>query len=156
MFAEMRRQDRLLTREEANEILGRCEYGVLSTLDESGYPCGVPFNYAYQNGKIYIHCAHAAGRTTANLKKDARVCFTVVGKTEVMPEKFGTKYESVVVFGSARELEAEEKQAALEGFIAKYSADFHEGGMTYIANAFAKTGVFEIVPDHITGKAKRQ
>ena len=156
MFAEMRRQDRLLSREETDQILNKCEYSVLAMYDTSGYPYAVPLSYTYNNGKIYFHCARSAGQKAVNLKNDDRVCFTVVGDTEVMPEKFGAKYESVIVFGRARELEAEEKQAALEGVIAKYSADFHEGGMKYIAGAFEKAGVYEITIDQITGKAKRQ
>ena len=47
MFAEMRRQDRKLTQEEAEAILREGQYGVLSTTGEDGYPYGVPVSYAY-------------------------------------------------------------------------------------------------------------
>ena len=61
MFAEMRRQDRLLSQEETVQILERGEYGVLSMYDTSGYPYGVPVNCVYEDGKLYIHCARSAG-----------------------------------------------------------------------------------------------
>ena len=133
MFAEMRRQDRLLSREETDQILARCGYGVLSMQDVSGYPYGVPVNYVYANGKLYVHCARNAGQKAENLKRDDRVCFTVVGSEEVMPEKFGAKYESVVAFGRARQLDGDEKQAAMEAFIDKFCADYRAGGLKYIA-----------------------
>ena len=155
MFAEMRRQDRLITQEEAYDVLSRGEYGILSMYDTSGYPYGIPLNYFCRNGKIYFHCARSAGQKAENLKRDERVCFTVVGKTELMPEQFNTKYESVVVFGRARRLEGKDKQDALEGLVDKYSAAFHAAGMQYIASAFEKVGIYEIAIDRITGKAKR-
>lgn len=156
MFAEMRRQDRLLSQEETVQILERGEYGVLSMYDTSGYPYGVPVNYVYEDGKLYIHCARSAGQKAKNLAADGRVCFTVVGRTEVMPEKFGAKYESAILFGDAKELEGEAKQAALERIIRKFSPDYWEAGLKYIANAFEKAGVYEINVARMTGKAKRQ
>ncbi len=154
MFAEMRRSDRLLSPEETIAILQRCDHGVLAMMDESGYPYGVPLSYVYRDGCLYFHGAVNAGQKVKNLRANDKVCFTVVGDTKVMPEKFGATYESVIVFGRARELFAEEKQKALEAVISKYSADFFEGGLKYIAGAFEKTGVFEIAIDHMTGKAK--
>lgn len=156
MFAEMRRSDRLLSQEETVQILERGEYGVLSMYDSSGYPYGVPVNYVYADGKLYIHCAKSAGQKAKNLAADNRVCFTVIGQVEVMPEKFGAKYESVILFGTAKELEGDDKQAVLERIIRKFSADYLEAGMQYIAKAFEKAGVYEIDIAHMTGKAKRQ
>ena len=68
MFAEMRRQDRKLTREEAETILRDGQYGILSTTGEDGYPYGVPVSYAYENGKIYFHgtCDGALTREICN------------------------------------------------------------------------------------------
>ena len=156
MFAEMRRQDRLLSQEEAVAILDRGSHGILSLHDTSGYPYGVPVSYVYHDGRIYLHCARGAGQKAKDLAADPRVCFTVVGQVEVMPEKFGAKYESVIAFGRARELEGEDKQAALEQIIGKYSAAYRDAGLQYIANAFEKTGVYEITVERLTGKAKRQ
>ena len=154
MFREMRRADRALDIDEVNMILEKGEYGVLSTIGENGYPYGVPVSYFYKEDKIYFHCAAGVGEKLENIKINSNVCFTVVGDTDVLPSKFSTKYESVIVFGTASE-SVEDKQIALEGLIDKYSKGFEESGMKYIASAMDKTGVYEIKIDHMTGKARK-
>lgn len=155
MFAPVRRQDRLMSQADCVPVLEKQEYGVLSMYDESGYPYGIPLNYVYMNEKIYVHCALDVGQKVKNLKVNNKVCFTVVGETRVLPEKFGTNYESVVVFGEAKELVGEEKQLPLEGFLHKYSPDFIPSGIQYIQRAFDKVAIFEITPNHISGKTRR-
>ena len=56
-FREMRRKDRQVYDDMVSEILEKGEYGVISVSGENGYPYGVPVNYVYLNGNIYIHCA---------------------------------------------------------------------------------------------------
>ena len=56
--SKIRRQDRLLTAEEAYTLLKEGEYGVLSMITPEGTPYGVPVNYVWDgDGAIYIHCA---------------------------------------------------------------------------------------------------
>ena len=80
----------------------------------------------------------------------------MVGATEVLPSKFGTKYESTIVSGVATEVFREEKQKALESLVMKYSSDFIESGARYIETLTHKTRVFKIVPDHISGKSRKE
>lgn len=47
---EMRRKDRQGTREDAERILRKETFGVLSTAAMEGYPYGVPINYYYEDG----------------------------------------------------------------------------------------------------------
>ncbi|MDU1566241.1 MAG: pyridoxamine 5'-phosphate oxidase family protein [Clostridium sp.] len=49
MFKEIRRKDRKIEISEAIDMLEICEYGVLSTVNENGYPYGVPLSYVYAN-----------------------------------------------------------------------------------------------------------
>jgi hypothetical protein len=156
MFEAMRRKDRSLDEMTANEILLQGEYGVLSTVGENGYPYGVPLSYAYADGRIYFHAAANAGAKLKNMAYCDKVCFTVIGKTKVLPDQFGTLYESVIVFGTAAKITAPaEKQKALEALLEKYSREFRESGLQYIEKMGPKADVFEIIPDQITGKAKR-
>ncbi|HQI17206.1 MAG TPA: pyridoxamine 5'-phosphate oxidase family protein, partial [Bacillota bacterium] len=111
MFREMRRQDRKTDNEKAAAILAAGEYGILSTVGDNGYAYGVPLSYAYSNGKIYFHCA-LEGHKLDNIRYNNKVSFCVVGATEVLPESFSTKYESVIVFGKASEADDDEKQEA--------------------------------------------
>lgn len=149
----MRRKDREVTREEAETILEKGEYGVLSTCGEDGVPYGVPVNYAFENGTIYFHCAKGAGHKLENIGFNNKVCFTVVGNTRILPDKFSTKYESAIAFGSAYEITGDEKAEVLMYLIKKYSGGYVPAGEKYIKEAVNLAGVYKIVPDSISGKA---
>jgi nitroimidazol reductase NimA-like FMN-containing flavoprotein (pyridoxamine 5'-phosphate oxidase superfamily) len=150
----MRRQDRQLTDAETVSILEKGEYGILSTASPDGEPYGVPLNYCLADQCIYFHCA-IEGRKLNNIGQNPRVTFCVVGKTEVLPDQFGTKYESCIVQGSASEVLGEEKQTALESIIRKYSGDFFSEGLKYIEKQWDRTKVFKILMDSVSGKARK-
>ena len=154
MFHEMRRSDRQLNEEDVQQILETGEYGVLSTIGENGYPYGVAVSYVYFDNKIFFHCAAGVGLKLENIAYNHNVCFTVVGRTEVLAEKFSTKYESVIAFGKAN-LSTDLKMKALEVLIRKYSPEFMEKGMKYIQADHKITDIYEITIDSITGKARR-
>lgn len=150
----MRRTDRRLDDTEAREILARGAHGVLSTVGPDGSPYGVPLSYCLRDGAIYVHCARE-GRKLDHLAREPRVSFCVVGATRVLPEEFGTLYESAVVEGTAREAIGDEKQAALEGLLAKYSPDHVDEGLRYIDALRDETRVFRIDVASLSGKARR-
>ena len=54
-WRQIRRKDRVLDRNGAEDILKKGTYGVLSTFGQDGYPYGVPVNYFYKDGHIYFH-----------------------------------------------------------------------------------------------------
>lgn len=154
MFQEMRRKDRKSDLSEAKELLKNGEYGVLSTAGENGYAYGVPLNYVYLNDSLYFHCA-TEGEKLKNILYNNKVSFCVVGKACILPEKFSTKYESVIVFGRANEVSDEEKKAALLELIHKYSSEYMEKGRDYMEKAFKVIKVIKIDVEHISGKATR-
>lgn len=154
MFREMRKAERQLTDADAVAILEKGEYGILSTVSEDGYPYGVPVSYAYKDGVIYFHCARNAGQKTANLAANPKICFTVVGGTELLPDKFSTKYESVIAFGLARK--AEDPKEGLLLLVEKYSPNFMEEGKAYIERASHKADIFELHIRHMTAKGRRE
>lgn len=154
MFKNMRRSDRELSQEEALVILEKCSFGVLSVLGDNEYAYGVPLNYVFLNNNVYIHCAKQ-GFKLDSIRKNPKVCFTVVGETETLADKFSTNYESAIVFGEAIEIIESEKIEALKSFIYKFSPDFKEEGMQYIEKAAYATTVIKIESQKITGKARR-
>ncbi|NLW24419.1 MAG: pyridoxamine 5'-phosphate oxidase family protein [Clostridia bacterium] len=154
MFREMRRKDRELGKEEIFEILKKGEYGIFSTISQNGYPYGLPVNYVYTNGSIYFHCA-VEGHKLDNIKNNDKVSFCVVGPTQILPDKFSTKYESVIVFGRAIEVSGDEKNRALLELINKYSPDYIEQGKEYIQKKNKDSKVIKIKTEHITGKGRR-
>lgn len=152
---EMRRKDRAVTKEKAIALLSKAEYGVLSTVSEDGKPYGVPLNFCIIDHSIYFHCA-VEGKKIDNMKQNKSVSFCAVGNTEILPDKYGTKYESVIVSGEAEEVFDMNKQMALEGLLHKYSPEFIEKGMIYIEGLRKKTRVFKITMNKLTGKARKQ
>lgn len=154
MHHEMRRKDREMTEAETRELLERGEHGVLSTVSVDGAPYGVPLSYCVIDNGIYFHCA-LKGHKLENIAADSRASFCVVGATQVLPDKFSTRYESVIVSGRVTEVFDGEKQEGLEGLVAKYSAEFREAGERYIASDGPKTRVFRIDIDAFSGKARR-
>lgn len=150
----LRRKDRGMPETEARELLIRGEYGVLSLCSADSEPYGIPLSYCVLDDAIYFHCA-TEGRKLTILAANRRASFCVVGATELLPEKFSTCYESVIVAGQVCEAVGNEKQRGLEGLVAKYSGDFMTQGLHYIDLQGAATSVFKICIDSISGKARR-
>lgn len=153
MNHEMRRSDRRLAEGDVKQILMHGEYGVLSTIGEDGFPYDVPLSYAFDGEKIYFHCAANVGHKLENLKFSSKACFTVVGKTQVLPEKFATRYESVIVFGLV--MPASDKLAALELIRAKYSPSLEEQGKKYAKAVETKVAVYELQIQEFAGKSRK-
>ncbi len=149
---KLRKANRAVSEEKAMKMLKEAEYGVLSTADDNGQPYGVPLNFCVIDYCLYFHCA-VEGHKIDNIRHNTSVSFCVVGKSEIIPKKFSSKYASVIVFGKAEEVFAAEKQTGLEGLLRKYSPDFFDSGLKYIEGSEKKTRVFRICIDRLTGKA---
>jgi len=150
----MRKAERAIPEDETRKLLEGCEYGTLSMTAPDGSPHAVPMSFVCLDNTIYFHCA-MEGYKISCLNANPEVCFSAVGKTETLPAKFSTRFESVIVYGTARECAGDEKQKALEALIRKYSFGFLAGGLAYIARAAGKTRVYGIAIETITGKARR-
>ncbi|WP_312091282.1 pyridoxamine 5'-phosphate oxidase family protein, partial [Aminipila sp.] len=148
---EMRRSDRLLEESEAMRILNNGEYGILATVDVDGQPYGVPLSYVVKDNCIYYHGTNAGGSKHDNILNNRNVCFTVVGDTQILPEKFGTLYESVIAFGEAEIVDDEqERHAAFKEFLIKYCSDYLIEGEKYITGAGAKAMIVRITIKKLT------
>ena len=149
--SSVRRQDRLLERERAMEILRGGEYGFLALGGEGGY--GVPVNYVYDGKAIYIHSATVGHKVDA-ITKNSAVSFTVVERHDVRPEQFATSYTSVIVFGIAEFVtDTVGKTTALRALTSKYCPNEGEDKVSdEIAAFFDRTSIIKVVPRHISGK----
>ncbi len=154
---EMKRKEKQLAADETEHILQTGVYGVLSLADQRGVPYGVPLNYVYHNGMIYIHCA-TVGLKLDLLNENSQVSFCVVIDVTVIPERFSTHYSSVILSGRASEVFEQEKRDGLVALLVKYSPDYLEEGNRYLEKAWERTKVYRIDIDHCTGKGslKRQ
>lgn len=154
----MRRKDRALERAEAEALLAGAEYGVLAVDEGSGRPYAVPLSFVVgNNGALYFHSA-GEGRKLDALAKNPRVCFTVVGKTlPIYTKNFTTYFESAMVFGCTFPVEdPDEKFEALMRLAEKYLPEHMDKAEPDIRHSFSRTAVFKLVPELITGKAKRE
>ncbi|WP_142413921.1 pyridoxamine 5'-phosphate oxidase family protein [Hathewaya massiliensis] len=155
MFKELRNSKRQLQDHDLERILNEGEYGVLATIGENQYPYSTPLSYVYINNSLYFHGA-SEGHKLKNIKLNEKVSFSVVQGTEILQERFTTKYESVIIFGKASTVvDEEEKRTALMAFIDKYSPDFKKEGVEYINRAASKTNIVKITIDHATAKGNR-
>ncbi len=153
IFREMRRKKQLLSKADAIAILNSCTSGVLGLTGDHGYPYTVPLSYVYKDHKLFFHVANE-GHKIDSLKRNDRVSFCVIEQDVVVPEAFSTLYRSVIVFGRARILTADdERSAALQSLLEKYSPGFIEEGQRIIEREWDRVCLVEVAIEHMTGKA---
>lgn len=155
MTKSLRREDRRLDDAAAMALLKRGEYGILSTSDKSNRPYGIPVNYVVIEESLFFHCA-TEGQKLENITANQEVSFCVVGKTEPIPEKFSTRYESVVVTGKAEVIDDHAlKKNALRALVAKYAPEHIVAGDVYIDKLMDQTTVVNVSIEHMAGKARK-
>lgn len=162
---ELQRKDRELPLEACKEILQNAEYMVMATVNKTGnktgdknaVPYAVPLSFVFFENKIYFHSGMRKGHKTANLAENPYCSLAVVGKTQpVYAKNFTTYYESVVVFGSVREVtDSAKKKAVLFALAEKYLPGHMHNAEKDITASLERTAVYEISLDKITGKAKQ-
>ncbi|MFO7369845.1 MAG: pyridoxamine 5'-phosphate oxidase family protein [Bacteroidales bacterium] len=152
----VRRQDRLLNEDEARQLLQQGEYGVLSMQTEEDGAYGIPVNYAWDDHSyIYLHCA-PEGRKLSCIAANDRVSFCVVGQTFVIPDKFTTAYESIVLSCCAQLVTDDgERMKALELLLDKYSPDDKTVGIQYARQSFSRTAIIRLDINQWSGKTRR-
>lgn len=153
MFREMRRYKQQLTMEECKQLLQKNTSGVLSLIGDQGYPYGVPLSYVLSDDKIYFHCAKEGHKIDA-ITKDEKASFCVIAADEVIPERYTTCYQSVIVFGKIRILTEEaEKRIAIEKLAVRYSPNESEiSRQEEIEKFWQRLCMLELRIEHITGK----
>ncbi len=154
--AKVRRQDRLLDEQRARELLTNCEFGVLSMIATNGLPYAVPINFVW-NGEnsIYVHCA-LEGKKIDALSKNPTVSFCIVGRVNLLPSKFTTEYESVMMQGKAElDISDIEKNKAIGLLLKKLSPNDVMIGMKYAEKSFHRTKIIRIDFTEFSGKTKK-
>ena len=127
----VRRRDRLLDEQRACELLATSEYGVLSMTAPEG-------------------------KKLRAIERHPAVSFCIVGRVNLLPDRFTTEYESVVFTGSARaNLAPEERMHALELLVDKLSPDFKELGRKYSEKSFHRVQIIRIDFTEYSGKRKK-
>ena len=151
-FNTMRRKCQQLSEEATIELLRHATSGVLSVLDENGYPYGVPVSYVYDNNKLYFHSA-LNGHKIDVIRYADKASFTIICKDEIHPETFTTYFRSVICFGRVRIIDdAAEKHNALYLLGKQYNPNDEQALEAEIRKGESHVAVIEFVIEHITGK----
>lgn len=155
MFREMRRKNQHIPETECIEILKNASNGIMAVSGDDDYPYAIPLNYVYDNGRIVFHCAKTGHKIDA-VSKNNKVCFTVIGDDEVVPELYATNFKSVVVFGRARIVEDIDEKIRLTKLIAqKYRPGFEKEMQKEIDSELSALCVICIEIEHMTGKESK-
>ena len=157
MFREMRRKQQLLSDEACIGILRKGTSGVLALYGDDGYPYAVPLSYVYDNYRIIFHGAKEGHKADA-VRNCGRASFCVTGRDLVIPEKYTSYYQSVIVTGTIRILEDwQEASEALEKLAVRYyPGDRKEHRDRVIAGARDAVCMMELSVEHMTGKQAKE
>lgn len=150
----MRRKDRKMSEENALAVLDQGAYITLSMASNQASPYAVPLSFARVDFTLYFHCA-LQGLKLDILRENPQVCGVVVqpGSAYFHDGDFTTSFESVIVFGTAREVaDPNERMKAMTCICDKYLPDHHDDIAPAMDRAGARTGIWAIDISSITGK----
>ncbi len=153
MFREMMRKKQALSEAECVGLLKRELRGVLSVLGDDGWPYGVPMNHYYceEDGCLYFHSGRAGHKIDA-IRRCDKASFCVYDKGFQKPGDWALNIRSVIVFGRLRFVEDRERAIDISRRLSrKFTSDER-----YIDDEIARSGarveVFQLIPEHMTGK----
>ena len=153
MFRKIVRSKQTLSREECLEVLEQETRGTLAVLGDDGYPYAVPINHWYcpEDGHLYFHSGPTGHKIDAIRRCDkASFCVYDAGRRE--EGHWALHVRSVIVFGRIRMVE--DHRRALE--ICRRLSYKFTNDEDYIRQEIHRSGagvlVFELIPEHVTGK----
>lgn len=148
----MRRFKQQLNEDEVTRILNTATSGVLSVIDEDGYPYAVPLSFVYSDGKIYFHSAKTGHKIDA-VKSCGKATFCIIEKDDVQPEKYTTFYRSVIAFGKVKIVEeSAEAMLAINALGDKYYPDHDTELQAEIEKFKSAFLIIKFDVEHLTGK----
>lgn len=153
----MRRRDRELSPTDTLRVAKAADYCVLSTVDEAGYPYGVPVNPVIEDEKrIYFHSTRALSRKADNMLVNPKVSLCFVAREEAKPLEFSVDYASAVISGRACLVmdEAERRHAALL-ICARHAAEAgKEKSEAYYGEAGRAITIWRVDIERASGKSR--
>lgn len=145
-----------LTAQQVDQLLQRAQTGSLATLNFDGTPYSTPVHFVYSDNAIFIH-GLPKGKKLDNIARDCRVGFSVHEMDRLLLDPNGkpcgtnTKYESVIISGTARVMDSiEERRDALQGIVAKYTP--HLANEEIPDDIVKSTAVIRVDVVEMTGK----
>ena len=153
MFREIVRKKQQLSEERCIEILKQELRGVLAVRGDDDYPYAMPLNHWYceEDGHLYFHSGKSGHKIDAILRHD-KASFCVYDSGFRREVEWALNISSVIVFGRIRIVEDHERAMEIcRAMSYKFTDD-----TSYIETEIRQSGpgtlVFELVPEHMTGK----
>lgn len=152
----MRRQDRVLTLEQARRVIEESVYGVLSTVDEDGVPYGTPIHFSMRGDKLFFHTTSSGdSRRAMNIQANDRVSVCFVRHARIVQEELSTDYASAIVSGRVSLARGEDKSWAVRTLLERFAPDnAPERNKTELKNHMHETEWWVVDIDSITGKCR--
>lgn len=153
MFRDLVRKNKKIAEEECIAILREEKRGVLAVLGDEGYPYAVPINHWYseEDGHLYFHSGKTGHKIDA-IRNCDKASFCVYDRGYREEGDWALNIKSVIVFGRVKIVEDHER--AIE-ITRKLSYKFTDD-TAYIEREIENSGpgvlVFELIPEHMTGK----
>lgn len=140
--------------EKIRQIIDKCDTCYMGMVDPEGKPYVLPFNFGYEEGRIYLHMA-PAGKKIDVLQQNPNVCVAFSADHELFHRheqvacSYGMKYRSVLAYGRAVHVEDyDEKVRIMNVTMQKYTGkDF-----SYNAPAINNVTIYTIEISKIEGK----
>lgn len=144
----------ITNKQEIEDIISRCQTCHVGFVD-GDKPYVLAFNFAYDNGKLYIHSA-PEGKKNDILKKNNNVClnfdtdYEIFYRHEQVACSWAMKFRSVVIDGRIEFIESdEEKIRIMSLFMIKYAG---RNDFKFNSPAIKNVCVMEVKIDRMTGK----
>lgn len=142
------------THDKAKEVIDKCDSCNVAMIDEEGLPYVLPFNFGYEDEKIYLH-AGPAGRKVDILDNNPNVCVSfstdhqLYQRHDTVACSSGMRYRSVLARGKAKFIDDfDEKVRIMNVIMRKYiGKDF-----SYSKPSIKSLAVWSIEVDKIETK----
>lgn len=153
MFRKMARSKQQISDAKCIEVLKNEPRGILAVLGDDDYPYTVPLDHWYceEDGRLYFHSGKKGHKIDA-VKKHDKVSFCVCDQGYRREGEWALNIRSVIVFGRVNIIEDRERAIDIVRRLSyKYTSDTE-----YIEKEIEAAGahvlVFELIPEHMTGK----
>ncbi len=145
-----------LTKQEIEDIIGKCDVCYLGMAGQGGIPYVLPFNFGYRDGNLYLH-AGRGGKKFEVLKENNLACAAfstdheLRGRHEHVACSYFMKYRSVLLHGYIEMIsDYGEKVKALNIIMEKYTG---KGNFKYNAPAVNNVQPFRMVVEKAEGRS---
>jgi len=151
----MKRQKQEITDQSImDEILSKSEICRLGFVDNDRAYI-LPFNYGYEDGFIYIHCANE-GKKIHLIKKNDLVCIEIeqVARIEKNEKacKWATSYRSVIGYGKVEIITGYEQKRKGLDVIMKHNGADAAHDLNYEKNQVDSMSILKVEITELTGK----